>query len=215
MSLAIVTTLASTASIASGYSIHNTIGISTTLGSTLTFGKFSIIGVGITPTGLTGGNSAPLFEITHAQGYPVSIQWQQGQTLIHGFDPVTGNWVNTPISFGIVFPGQTSSPLLLSIFSSSMQRLSYDSLTNVQLALVEELPTGVTCSISFDEGTTYQVMSIEPILLPAGAIVSPDAVDGVITAFDKALIQLKLNVDISVMTYQAYPVNINVTADVV
>jgi hypothetical protein len=108
---------------------------------------------------------------------PFYLIWQEGTTVLEGYDGA--NWIDGQLTFPIVFPGITTTPLALSLSSSASVNLTFETLINVAFYLTgSDAPTvqgewpyitdaygNATASvtggveISFDNGLTWNRFS--------------------------------------------------------
>lgn len=146
---------------------------------------------------------------------PLHVVWASDTGVLHGFDIASGSWLDSPISLGVIFPGTTTTPVVIYLTSSGMRRQSYDILTGVQIFLKAQPPAGVTFQVSFDEAKTFQDLTDTPLLIPAGAISSDTPADGVIGPFDSATLLFRAVVDPSFSDYQSIDLRLGTLCDVI
>ena len=120
---------------------------------------------------------------------PFNLIWTGPAGQLHGYDPVSGAWLDTLLTYGILSPGVAAALQMVTLTGSGLVGRTYETLTNVALYLDADEATlallSGCISLSFDGGVTFQPLTATPVTLPAAAT-GTDGVEGQIGPYDVA-----------------------------
>ena len=149
---------------------------------------------------------------------PLHIIWNGPNGELHSYSLASGLWQDNPLTYGVSFPGDDTTPQRVTLTGSGLRRRSYDILTNVTLRLDGDAATLAAIaswiSVSFDDGATFTALTTDPLPLPAAAM-GPQGIDGQIGPFDVAGFLVRATIPTAFTQYQALDFRIAVDCDVV